>query len=107
MQMRKHDKLLREIRDRLVRKYKPEKVVLFGSRASGSPRRDSDYDLFIIKRTHKRPIDRTRDVSRIFFDRHFGMDIIVRTPSEVKRRIAMGDFFIQEILRKGRVLYEK
>lgn len=105
--MSRQDRILKQIRDRLVRKYRPEKVILFGSRAYGSPRRESDYDLFIIKRTRRRPIDRARDVSRIFFDRNFGMDIIVRTPTEVKRRIAMGDFFIEEILREGRVLYEK
>lgn len=100
-------RLIREIRDKLVGYYKPEKVILFGSHAYGVPHRESDFDLFIIKRTTKDVFERYREVSDIFYPRYYAMDILVRTPGEVRRRLALGDFFYKEILTKGRVLYEK
>ena len=107
MTMSKREKLIREIRDRLVEYYKPEKIILFGSHAYGIPAKHSDFDLFIIKRTTKDVFERYREVSDIFYPRYFAMDILVRTPGEIRRRLALGDFFYKEILTRGRVLYEK
>jgi predicted nucleotidyltransferase len=100
-------KLIREVRDKLVRYYKPEKVILFGSQAYGRPRRDSDLDLLIIKRTRKDFFERIREVSRLFPLRDFALDVIVRTPSELRARLTWGDFFYKEIVTRGRILYEK
>ncbi len=47
---------------------------------------------------------KVRAVARIPF---LPMDVIVRTPQEVETRLALGDFFIQEILARGKVLYER
>lgn len=100
-------KLIKRIRDRIVKEYKPEKIILFGSLAYGKPAAESDFDLLIIKQTRKHPIERSIEVSSLFPDRDFNLDVIVRTPAEVKRRLQWGDFFYKRILTKGRVLYEK
>jgi predicted nucleotidyltransferase len=107
--MRKQNQkvLINRIRDTLVREYNPEKVILFGSRARGKSKRTSDFDLFVVKRTTRRKVDRMRDVSNLFTPRDFSLDVIVSTPAEVDRRLEMGDPFYREILNHGRVLYEK
>lgn len=52
-----------------------------------------------------RPLDAALDV-RLAVETGFPLDLIVRTPAEVRRRLALGDFFLREIVDKGIVLYE-
>ncbi len=105
---KREEVILRHIRNRIVKHYDPEKIILFGSRAAGSAQRESDFDLLIIKQTRRHPIERSMEVSSLFRDRDFGLDVIVRTPAEVKRRLQWGDFFYKRrSMTYGRVLYEK
>ena len=92
---------------RLVQEYHPERVVLFGSYAYGTPNEDSDIDLLIIKDTPERLIKRLVAVRRILTDpkRTIALEPIVLTPQEVSRQLAKGDQFIAEIMEKGKVLY--
>ncbi len=100
-------KLLKKIRDRIVKEYKPEKIILFGSLAYGKPAAESDFDLLIIKRTTRGYFDRIREISDIFGLRNFSLDVIVRTPDELEKRLKEGSVFYEEIVTKGKVLYEK
>ncbi len=84
-----------------------QQIILFGSYASGRPTRDSDVDLFIVMPTTQRWSDRVRKVQALFPDRPAPLDVIVRTPQEVRRRLT--SYFCpltREIFQKGRVLYE-
>ena len=101
-------KIIRNILEKLVADYAPEKVVLFGSYAYGNPGPDSDIDLLIIKDTSERFIDRWTTVRRILSDpgRIAPLETLVLTPNEMEHRLTIGDQFIQEILEKGEVLYE-
>ena len=87
--------------------YAPERVILFGSYAYGTPRPDSDIDLLIIKDTHERFLDRWATVRNILSDpkRRVGIETLVLTPQEVAKRLAEGDQFLAEIMEKGEVLY--
>lgn len=85
----------------------PEKIILFGSHAGGHPTPDSDVDLLVIMQSHKRPIERASELSRLLEPRPFPVDLLVRTPQEIRRRLMMGDTFIRDILRYGRVLYDR
>ena len=98
---------IQNILDRLIADYAPEKVILFGSYASGNPRPDSDIDLLIIKDTTERFIDRWITIRRILSDpeRTIGLETIVLTPVEISKRLAIGDQFISDILETGEVLY--
>lgn len=100
-------KILRKIVDRINNHFNPEKIILFGSYAYGAPGKNSDIDLFIVMKSKEKPARRRIKMSQLFWDREMPMDFIVKTPSEVKRRLSMGDFFISKILGKGEVLYEK
>ncbi len=92
---------------RLKEKYQPEKIILYGSYAYGTPDKASDIDLLIIKDTKDRPIDRRVTVARIVSDskRLIPIESIVLTPAEVNERLKIEDQFIEEILKKGKVLY--
>ena len=98
--------LLQEITQRIVQSFHPSQVILFGSYAYGTPNRESDIDLLVImdsSETMPQRIGRVREVARVRF---LPMDVIIYTPAEVQKRIEMGDFFVKEILEKGRVLYQ-
>ncbi len=99
--------LLRAITQRIVEAVHPDKIILFGSYAYGEPTLDSDIDLLVIMRSRKRAIERTQMISDLFPRRYFGMDIFVRTPAEVRTQLTLGNYFIQEIVQKGKVLYER
>lgn len=92
-----------ETAQKIAREFKPEKIILFGSWAWGKPGPDSDVDLFIIKKTDNTR-DTARKIDRLIFPRPFPLDLIVYTPEQVERRKKMGDFFIRDILTKGKVL---
>ena len=103
----KNRRLIMEILDKIVTKYQPEKIILFGSYAYGKPDDDSDIDFLIIKNTDERPIDRRVRIRRIVSDstRRTPFGPIVLTSVELQKRIEIGDQFIAEILTKGEVLY--
>ncbi len=91
--------------DQVVRRFRPASVVLFGSYAYGHPTEDSDVDLMVIM-PHRKPSARVATQIRLACPRTFPMDLIVRTPAEVRRRIRMGDQFLREVTAKGIVLHE-
>ena len=99
--------VIHEMLQKLIAEYAPEKVILFGSHAYGTPGPDSDIDLFIIKETSERLIDRLITVRRVLRGTHpkIPVDTLVFTPHEVERRLAIGDQFIAEIMCRGEVLY--
>lgn len=96
---------LEAVVERLVASYQPDRIILFGSRADGTPRADSDIDLLIVKETDRRPVDRRIEVERLLADRRVPLDLLVYTPQELRMLYAMGDPFIQSVLESGRVLY--
>src|SRR5690349_20843689 len=91
--------------DQVVRQFRPRKVILFGSYAYGTPTEDSDVDLMVVM-PHQGPGARMATRLRLACPRDFPMDLIVRTPAEVRRRIRMGDPFLTEVTSKGIVLHE-
>jgi predicted nucleotidyltransferase len=98
---------LPEVVQRIVQTLKPEKIVLFGSYADGTPTSDSDVDLLVVIETTAPPVERYLAVSRLLRPRPFPVDILVKRPDEIQRALEAGDFFIQEVLSRGQVLYER
>lgn len=89
----------------LIRQFSPDCVVMFGSYASGKPREGSDVDLLIVMKHSGAAAEQAARIRRSI-RAGFPLDIIVRSPAALRRRLAMGDGFIREILEKGRVLHE-
>lgn len=92
---------------RIAARFKPEKIILFGSHAYGEPKPWSDVDLLVIMETERTSREQRLEIARFLRDRTFGIDIIVRKPDELKHRIELGDFFLRELTSKGKVLYER
>ena len=97
---------IRQAAGKIAKEFGPEKIILFGSYAWGKPGPDSDVDLFIIKNTADTR-ETARTIDGFLFPRRFPVDIIVYTDEQVEKRKKTGDFFIADILEKGRVLYAK
>ncbi|HCA67004.1 MAG: hypothetical protein UW39_C0005G0032 [Parcubacteria group bacterium GW2011_GWC2_44_17] len=97
---------IKNITDKIAEEFDPLKIILFGSYGWGKPIEESDVDLFIIKETSDRRIDRERAVRKIIFGVETPLDILVYTPEEVSRRLAFDDPFILEIVTKGKTLYK-
>jgi predicted nucleotidyltransferase len=90
-----------------IKRYNPEKIVIFGSYVRGEMNEYSDLDFVVIKKTKKRFIQRLIEVAKLI-DLDLGkVDVFVYTPEEFERMIEWENPFIERVLKEGRVLYEK
>jgi len=93
------------ITKQIVEKYRPERIILFGSAARGDFGPDSDADFLIIKDdTPFYGAERIRELSRMI-DRNIPVDLFIYRAGEVEERLRMGDPFIKTVLKEGRILY--
>jgi uncharacterized protein len=95
---------IRRLARRIAERFQPEKIILFGSYAYGRPHEESDVDLLVIMPASD-AINQAIRIS-LAFDRLFALDLIVRTPNQVKRGLREVDWFLREVMEKGRVLYD-
>ncbi|HYV38759.1 MAG TPA: nucleotidyltransferase domain-containing protein [Gemmataceae bacterium] len=95
---------IRRFARQIAKRFQPEKIILFGSYAYGKPHEDSDVDLMVIMPA----TDSFNQALRIrrAFDRPFIYDLFVRTPNQIQRGLREDEWFICEIMQKGKVLYE-
>lgn len=97
---------IQKIAGKIVKISQPEKIILFGSWAWGQPNSDSDVDLCIIKKTADTRGE-SRSIDKQIFPRDFPLDILVYTPEYISERENLGDFFVKNILTKGKTLYAR
>lgn len=96
------------IKRRIVAAVRPLQVILFGSQARQDAGVGSDVDLLVVHDTSHTDREIRRYLDRLFLDRRFGLDLIVRTPQEVARNLADGNpFYTEHIFGEGIVLYER
>jgi predicted nucleotidyltransferase len=96
---------IRRFARRIAERFDPEKIILFGSFAHGTPHPDSDVDLLVVMPASNE-INQSIRIT-LAFDPVFPLDLIVRTPERLRRGLAEGDSFLQEITSRGIVVYEK
>jgi predicted nucleotidyltransferase len=100
------ENVLPEIVRRLVDEFDPEEIILFGSRAWGEPRPDSDYDLLVIvTASEEKPTRRATRGYQCLREIDIPIDLIVKTRGEFDRFSAVVASFEAEIIRRGRILY--
>lgn len=93
------------IAGQIVRKYRPMKIILFGSAGRREYAQVNDLDFLIIKEdVPVNGLDRIRELDRLI-ERNIAVDMLVYRPDEFNERVELGDPFIKTILREGRVLY--
>ena len=98
-------KSIAELADRISREFHPERIILFGSSAAGAATEDSDVDLLVIMPTEGSGLRKAAEIMNKISPR-IPVDLIVRDPEDVRRRLEPNDFFLREVFEKGRVLYE-
>src|SRR5947209_5257396 len=92
-------KFARQIGDR----FQPDRIILFGSYAYGRPHEESDVDLLVVMPASNQ-INQAIRLS-LAFEPPFSLDLIVRTPEHLRRGLEEGDWFLREIVARGKVLY--
>jgi predicted nucleotidyltransferase len=98
------DELIKEI----VLGYDPEKIYLFGSYAGNAASENSDIDLFIVKNTSKRKIERHWDVRKCIKSYPLiGLDLIVYTPAELENAMTETVNIGKEAVHTGKLVYER
>jgi predicted nucleotidyltransferase len=97
---------IRRFARQIAERFHPDKIILFGSYAYGRPHNESDVDILVIMPAY----DVVAQAIRISgaFERLFSHSIIVRTPQQIERglREEDRDWFLYEVMTKGKVLYE-
>lgn len=96
-----------EIVKKIATGYNPDKIILFGSYASGNPNDDSDLDLFVIKDTDLPRPQRTVQVRKMLYGSMVPIDLIVYTPKEIDESKENRFSFVYEVLNTGKTLYER
>jgi len=98
-------RLIRRFAREVVERFHPDKIILFGSYAYGTPHADSDVDILVVmpaRNKHSQAVRIRREIPA-----PFPLDLLVRTPREMKWRLAEGDTFHSEIISRGKVLHEE
>ena len=98
-------RVIRRFARQAAERFKPDKVILFGSYAYGTPHADSDVDLLVVMPCRNQ-LDQAVKIE-LACDPPFPLDLIVRTPRNLQAWLADGESFHREIVTRGRVLYEK
>ena len=98
-------KHIKDVGRQIAREFHPQRVVLFGSHASGNADTDSDVDLLVVMPFKGKSVAKSAEI-RLKISAPFPVDLLVRTPQAIRRRIEMGDCFMQRIIERGKVLYE-
>ena len=98
---------IQEMVDRIVERFRPERIILFGSYASGKATEDSDVDLLIVAETDLPPDERFPAVRRVLNDYPVAFDIIIKTPQEYHRRRRVVNNIEYFADKYGKVAYER
>src|SRR5580698_7112956 len=98
-------RVIRRFARQVAERFHPDKIILFGSHARGTPHADSDVDILVIMPTRNQ-LDQAVRIE-LACDPPFPLDLLVRTPKNVRCRLEEGESFLREVLAQGKVLYEK
>ena len=100
-------KIIRQVVQLIAQNFNPDKIILFGSYAYGIPEPFSDVDLLVIMERDQDEWQQIQQIRAMLPPRSFGLDILVRSQSEIEQRIALDDHFIKTIVAQGKVVYER
>jgi predicted nucleotidyltransferase len=98
-------RVIRRYARAIAEEFQPDKIILFGSYAYGTPNEDSDVDLLVVMPAYNQRTQAVRILYRLTAP--FPLDLIVRTPDQMTWRLAEGESFMTTVVSQGKVLYEK
>ena len=97
--------VIRDYARQIAERFAPEQIILFGSYAYGKPHKDSDVDILVVMPAYDEINQAVRILEKTAST--FPLDLIVRTPNNLRWRVEQGDWFLRDVLSRGTVLYEK
>ena len=98
-------KEIKDLTSQIAREFNPDRIILFGSYAYGQPGNNSDVDILVVLPFKGKPVRKAIEI-RNKVNAGVPLDLIVRTPEQVAERLAQNDWFMREIVERGRTLYE-
>jgi predicted nucleotidyltransferase len=98
-------KKIEDLTSQIAREFGPDKIILFGSHAYGQPDDDSDVDILVVLPFKGKPVRKAIEI-RNKLTVTMPLDLIVRTPQQLADRLDQNDWFMREIVERGRTLYE-
>lgn len=101
------EEAIREVVEHIARNFQPDKIVLFVSYAYGQPHAGSDVDLLVVMPTPDGDWPLTRSILRSLTPFRFGIDLVVRSQQDIDKRIQLGDWFLEDVMTKGKIVYER
>ena len=99
--------IIAEIIRRIVRVVDPMKVILFGSRARGDARPDSDFDLLVVRESDNPRHERSAPIYAALADVPVEVEVMVYTPAEIEEWQEVPQAFVTTAIREGKMLYER
>jgi predicted nucleotidyltransferase len=96
---------IQDFAHQVAQRYSPREIILFGSHARGEAQNASDVDMLVILDHEIDNVEKAIEIRNLLHPR-FALDLLVRRPDDIARRIAMNDYFIQDIVKEGVVLYD-
>ena len=96
---------IRALTDLIAKEFRPQRIILFGSYAGGTPRSDSDVDLLVIMPFRGKPLHKAWQIL-VRLKPSFSVDLLVHRPEEIKERVDNNDWFMKDVLERGRILYD-
>ena len=106
MKQKHAERFIKQAVQKVVERFHPKKMILFGSYASGTATRNSDIDLLIIFPKSGNRARRYVEISRELEPMLLPIDLLIRSAKDIQYRLKIGDSFIAEIINKGKILYE-
>ncbi|SRR6266571_2568020 len=98
-------KKIRDLTSQIAREFNPDRIILFGSYAYGQPSNDSDVDILVVLPFEGKAARKAIEI-RNKVNAGMPLDLLVRTPEQLTERLAQNDWFMREIVERGRTLYE-
>lgn len=101
------EKKIEAVKEKIVRDVSPDKIILFGSYATGEATQESDLDLVVIWESSINQHQRNMKIRRLFPGRDFSLDVFVFTPEEEKKYRNIKGTILYTAFTKGKILYER
>ncbi len=99
--------VLDEMIQRIVQRFHPDRIILFGSHATGKSTGDSDFDLLIVMSVEGSRRSKANEIDLALADRTIPIDVIVVTPDQFERQRDMIGTIIREAVQEGKIVYER
>lgn len=100
-------KIIRSIVKHIAQRFDPAQIILFDSHAYGKPSAESDVDLLVVMDKPMDEMETMVEIAQSLPILAFGVDVIVHSRKTLERRKKLGDWFLLEVTRKGKALYER